>query len=190
MEPDGDIQKTQTDHGKAHNATGREGDVQPLVQALGSSLSGAGVGIGGDLHADEAGQAGVNTTGQESEGDKPAVQHAPPNQNEQDDEDDDEHLEHRHILMLQIRICTLADSGGDLFHGVRALRVTHDLTALHDGEEQCDDSAHEANPEKILSEQDFQLLLNILRRVFTQNIYYHIAGILQVFLGGFEELPH
>ena len=41
---------------------------RPLVQALRGGLGGTGVGVGGDLHADEAGQHGPDAAGQEGEG--------------------------------------------------------------------------------------------------------------------------
>ena len=57
-EPDGDVQHAQAHHGEAHDGAGGEGHPQALVQALGGGLGGTGVGVGGDLHADEARQHG------------------------------------------------------------------------------------------------------------------------------------
>ena len=62
---------TQAHHGKAHDGAGGERH----AQAAGSgsreaALAVRAVGVGGDLHADEAGQHGEHTAGEEGEGGK------------------------------------------------------------------------------------------------------------------------
>ena len=68
VEPDGDVQQAQAHHGEAHDGAGGERHAQALVQALRGGLSSTGIGVGGDLHADETGQHGPDTAGEESEG--------------------------------------------------------------------------------------------------------------------------
>ena len=66
--PDGDVQHTQAHHGKAHDGAGGEGHAESLIEALGGGLRGAGIGIGGNLHADKTGQHGPYPAGDEGEG--------------------------------------------------------------------------------------------------------------------------
>ena len=75
VEPDGHVQQAKTHHGEAHDGAGGESHVEAPVQAFMSGVGGTGVGGGGDLHANKTSQAGIDTAGEEGEGDKPVIQH-------------------------------------------------------------------------------------------------------------------
>ena len=120
-QPDGNIQQAQAYHGEAHDGAGGECNIETLVQTLRSSLSGTGVCVGGDLHADEASKGRPDAAGDECEGDEPVVKHAHCGKNQQQDEDDDENLCNGGVLMLQISICTFPDCRRDFHHSFIAL---------------------------------------------------------------------
>ena len=147
-EPHGDVQHAQANDGEAHNGAGGECNAQAAVQALGSSLCGTCVGVGGDLHADETGQHGEDTTGQEGEGGE-LRQHLTAGgecHSQQDHEDHCEDLGDGGVLVLQICVGTLADGASNLLHGGIALRVGHYLVALDQGEDQSQGGADKADP--------------------------------------------
>ena len=109
VEPDGHVQQAQAHHSKAHDRAGRERHVEAAVEALVGGVGGAGVGAGGDLHADEARQGGINAAGNESKGDEPVVEQPDPGQNQQDHEDDDKDLCNGGILALKISVGTFTN---------------------------------------------------------------------------------
>ena len=159
VEPDGDVQQAQAHHGEAHDGAGGEGHVQALVQALAGGLSGTGVGGGGDAHAHKAGQGGVDTAGQEGEGDEPVVQHPEIGQSQQDDEHHYEHLGDGGVLVTQIGVSALTDGGGDLLHGVVAFGEGQDFLPLQDGEQQSCHRTDKSDPEIIVQNLHSPLLL-------------------------------
>ena len=154
VEPDGDIKQAQAHHGEAHNRAGGEGHVQAPVQALVGGVCGAGVGAGGDLHADEAGQGRVDAAGEEGKGDEPVVQQMGCSQDQQDDKYHGEDLGHSGVLPLQVGVGALANRGGDLLHQIGALGKAEHLSSLKDSEEQRDGGAQQAQPEEILYVQN------------------------------------
>ena len=87
-----------------------------------SGVGGTGVGGGGDLHAHKTGQTGIDTAGEESEGDKPVIQHTRSCQNKQNHEDHNKDLCDGGILALKVSVSAFADRGGELLHQVGAFR--------------------------------------------------------------------
>ena len=67
QEPCGDIQQGETDDGQTHDGTAAECHLQTFVKALTGTIGGTRGSIGGGLHAQEAGQTGEETAGQEGE---------------------------------------------------------------------------------------------------------------------------
>ena len=119
-EPHADVQKAQAHHCEAHDRAGGERHVEALVQALVGGVGSAGVGAGGDFHAHEAGQSGVEPAGDEGEGHEGGdeLHHR---QYRQNDDHDDEELDDGGVLALEIGVRALADGGSNLFHQVGAL---------------------------------------------------------------------
>ncbi len=70
--PEGDIEEAETNNGETHNGAGGEGDVKAFVKGVAAGVSGAGVGAGGDTHADEAGEGAAAAAGGKAEGNEPA----------------------------------------------------------------------------------------------------------------------
>ena len=131
-EPHGHIQHAQTHYGKAHDAAGGEGHPQALVQAFAGGVGGAGVGGGGDLHADVAGQHGENAAGKEGKGRHPGEHPSAGGKghHQQQHEHDAKDLEHRAVLVLQIGVGTGTDRRGDLLHALVPFRNRQDPAPL------------------------------------------------------------
>ena len=121
MEPDGHVQQAQANHGEAHDGAGGEGHVQAPVQTLMGGVGGTGVGGGSDLHAHKTGQTGIDTAGEEGEGDKPIIQHTQPGQNQQNHEDYDKDLRDGGILTLKVSVSAFTNRSSQLLHQFGAL---------------------------------------------------------------------
>ena len=150
-EPQRDVQNAQTHHGEAHDGTGGEGHVQTSVQALMRGVGRAGVGVGGDLHADQAGQHGPDAAGEEREGRDPGEHLSAGGEgyDDQNDEYDSEYLGDRSVLALQVSVGTLTDGSGDLHHLLVTLRVLHDFVTLQQGEDERHRRTDKADPEEV-----------------------------------------
>ena len=146
VEPNGDIQQAQAHHGEAHDGAGGEGHFQAFVQALASGLRGAGVGVGGNLHAHKASQGGVDAAGEEGKGDEPVVQQLAELQNQKNYEYDQKDFQNGGVLVFQVGIGTFLDRRCDLFHGVIAFGERQYLAALDNSEHDGQDRAHYAKP--------------------------------------------
>ena len=137
-EPQRDIKHAETDDGEAHDGAGGERNTQTAVQALGSGLRGAGVGVRGNLHADQAGQHRPDTARQERER-RHAGEHLALGQEgdrQQDDEYDHKHLGDSGVLTLQVSVGAGADGLCNLDHLFIALGRLHDVTTLNQCENQ------------------------------------------------------
>ena len=163
-EPHSDIQHPQANHGKAHDRAGGERHPQALVQALGGGLGGTGIGVGRNLHADEARQHGEDAAGDKGEGGE-LGEHLSAGGEGQDQQDDKHHhkdLEYRCILLFQVSVCAGADVGRDLPHPLGALGVGHYLPGLHDREEPGHNRADESDPKQVFhTSTPFALLLGL-----------------------------
>ena len=66
--PDGNVEQTEAYYHQSHHGAAPEGDVKGRTKSCAGRIGRATRGIGGGLHAKEAGQAGEETTRKESEG--------------------------------------------------------------------------------------------------------------------------
>ena len=106
-----------------------------------AGIGGAAVGGGGDLHADEAGQAGEEAAGQEGEGYEPRQQTAGCHDAQHHHHAGEEHAYHG-ILALEVCVSTLTNGLGDLLHEGGALREAQHLLCGDDHKEKCNDGAN------------------------------------------------
>ena len=142
-EPDGNIQKAQTDYGKAHNGTGRECHAQTAVQAGAAGIGGAAVGLGGDAHADEAGKTGEEAAGDERKGYEPGKQ-TEGSHGTQDNEHAGKENGYNGVLALQIGVSAFTDGCGNFLHQRGAFLKLQDLLRGDECEHQRDDGAEES----------------------------------------------
>ena len=142
-EPDGNIQKTQADYGKAHNGTGGERHAQTAVQAGAAGIGGAAVGLGGYAHADEAGQTGEETAGHERKGNEPGQQTGS-GHDAQHNEHAGKEDGHDGVLALQIGVSAFTDGCRDLLHQRGAFLKLQDLLRGDKSKYQRDDGAEES----------------------------------------------
>ncbi len=150
-EPEGNVEHTEADDGEAHNGTGGESNAKTLVETLGRSLRGTGIGVRGYLHADKTGEHRPDTAREERKR-SDAGEHftlACKRDDEQDNEYDGEHLGNRGVLTLEVSVSACANGRGELFHLVVAFGCLHDLVALQESENERYYRTDKANPKQI-----------------------------------------
>ena len=161
-EPKRDVQHAQANHSEAHDGAGGESHPQAAVQALRGGLGGPGIGVGGDLHADEARQHRPDAAGDKCEGGE-LGEHLPvggKGNDQQDHKDHCKHLGHRGVLMLQVGVGALTDGRSDLLHLFGALGVAQHLLCLYQGKDAGNHRAEETNPNVVLQESHLLTLKN------------------------------
>ena len=135
--PDGDIQQAQPHDGEPHDGTAAEGHFESGVETAHGGVGRAPGSISGGFHTHEAGQAGEEAAGKESER-YPGVLYAEPI-----GQDGEKHSQHRKnnnhylVLLFQVRHGAFAHILGNLLHGRRALPFLHHLMEEPPGKEKC-----------------------------------------------------
>ncbi|MPM66473.1 hypothetical protein SDC9_113380 [bioreactor metagenome] len=163
--PHGDIQHTKAHHGEAHDRTGGERHPQALIQAFGCGLRRAGVGIGGNLHADKARQHGPDAAGEEGKR-REFREHLPAGSKGHHQQNDKYHgkdLCHGGILVLQVGVGALPDSGRNFLHFLRSLGVAHDFFLLHPSKAKRKRKADKADPEHVFHRFSPLLFVAVIR---------------------------
>ena len=136
---DGDVKQSQADNGQTHHSTRAESDLQSGVHALAGSIGSTGRGIGGGLHAEEAGQSGEETTGEECEG-HPGVLYVQAighksKEGTEHHEDNTNDL----VLLLEVGHSTFAHIERNFFHTRRTFIGLHQLREEEVRHTQCHD---------------------------------------------------
>ena len=146
---DNDVQnacaeKTEADNAHAHDRAAGEGDRKSLVHtALTSSVCGADICLGSDIHADVAGKNGEYRAAQEANCGNPAVK-AETDCKEQYNDENCKDL----ILCKQKSACAFADCGGYFLHAVGACILLGNKCDLVEGKKQSNDCQHGGQPDK------------------------------------------
>ena len=119
-------------------------------------LGGPGVGLGGNLHADEAGQHGPDTAGDEGEGGKfgEHLSVRGEGNDQQEHKDHQKYLGYGAVLPLEVGVGALTDRGRDLLHQVGALRKFEDVLPLDPGKDQSNDRSDQPHPKEIFKVQN------------------------------------
>ena len=164
--PDGNVQQTQSHHGEAHHRAGGKGHAQALIQAIAAGIGRAAVGLGGNPHAHKTAEAGKESAGQKSKGNKPCQQLAGCHDAQHHDHAGKENAHHR-ILPTQISIRTLADRTGDLAHQRRSLVKAQHASTRDKGKQQCDDRANKCGQNQVFFHKCFPLSFPHCRGIVT-----------------------
>ena len=115
-EPESDVQKPEAYHGKAHDCTGAEGNLEACVQAAAGGVGGAAGGICSSAHADETGKSGEETAGEECEGHPGVLYSEAVSQHGEKYGQHGKHDDNYLVLLFEVSHCSLTHELCDFLH--------------------------------------------------------------------------
>jgi hypothetical protein len=156
-EPEGDVEKSQTDDDKAHHRAAAEGDPETGVERFAGGLSRAGRGVGGRFHAEESGQSGKESAAQEGHRNPGILDFEDKGQNGQNERQEEKDDHDDLVLLLEVGHGAFADMESDPSHALVAFGRFFHLTVKIKSERERQSRAHRRQPEHQVGHLHFSL---------------------------------